>query len=206
MLQLSRQARLVEVATDKTFLRELKEVYDAFQKYLARKDTYGKNGRRRGPAKTGRLFLGRIRIPRIDPELFRRSRHSLRRSLQVSQRPRSEFCRHRLALSTRIFQTGNRQGRHPARRQSQSEFSSSADPGSAARRSRTARFRPDSGSRCVRADLGASGRSHQSLPARYRYPGEQRGRSTHHRRALRRRSRNANAPGDRARHWRRERA
>jgi starch phosphorylase len=44
MLQLSRQARLEELATDKTFLRELKQVYDAFQKYLTRKDTYGKTG------------------------------------------------------------------------------------------------------------------------------------------------------------------
>src|SRR5216110_2392883 len=44
MLQLSRQARLEELATDKTFLRELKQVYDAFQKYLARNDTYGKTG------------------------------------------------------------------------------------------------------------------------------------------------------------------
>src|SRR4051795_13286223 len=44
MLQLSRQAGLEEVAQDKTFLRELKGVYEAFQKYLARKDTYGKTG------------------------------------------------------------------------------------------------------------------------------------------------------------------
>src|SRR5436853_5585435 len=44
MLQLSRQARLEELATDKTFLRELKQVYDAFQKYLTRKDTYRKTG------------------------------------------------------------------------------------------------------------------------------------------------------------------
>jgi starch phosphorylase len=44
MLQLSRQARLVEVSQDKAFLRELKEVHDAFKKYLARKDTYGKTG------------------------------------------------------------------------------------------------------------------------------------------------------------------
>ena len=44
MLQLSRQARLVEVAGDDDFLRELGEVYGAFQKYLARKDTYGKTG------------------------------------------------------------------------------------------------------------------------------------------------------------------
>src|SRR5207248_9381612 len=44
MLQLSRQSRLEELAQDKTFLRELKEVHDAFRNYLARKDTYGKIG------------------------------------------------------------------------------------------------------------------------------------------------------------------
>lgn len=42
MLQLSRQARLNEVAQDKIFQRELKEVYDDFKAYLERKDTYGK--------------------------------------------------------------------------------------------------------------------------------------------------------------------
>ena len=42
MLQLSRQLRLEEVSQDKAFLRELKEVHDAFRNYLARKDTYGK--------------------------------------------------------------------------------------------------------------------------------------------------------------------
>src|ERR1041384_7693847 len=44
MLQLSRQARLVEVAQDKNFLRELKEEHEAYRDYLARKDTYGKTG------------------------------------------------------------------------------------------------------------------------------------------------------------------
>src|SRR2546429_3768569 len=44
MLQLSRQARLEELAQDKSFLRELKEVHDAFRNYLARQDTYGKAG------------------------------------------------------------------------------------------------------------------------------------------------------------------
>src|SRR5256886_5427175 len=44
MLQLSRQARLEELAQDKTFLRELKQVFEAFEKYLGRKDTYGKSG------------------------------------------------------------------------------------------------------------------------------------------------------------------
>jgi alpha-glucan phosphorylases len=44
MLQLSRQSRLEELSQDKTFLRELKEVHDAFRDYLACKDTYGKTG------------------------------------------------------------------------------------------------------------------------------------------------------------------
>jgi starch phosphorylase len=44
MLQLSRQARLEEVSQDKAFLRELKQVQDAFKKYLEREDTYGKVG------------------------------------------------------------------------------------------------------------------------------------------------------------------
>src|SRR6266550_1321410 len=44
MLQLSRQARLEEVSQDKAFLRELKQVHDAFKKYLERPDTYGKTG------------------------------------------------------------------------------------------------------------------------------------------------------------------
>ncbi|HEY5035571.1 MAG TPA: alpha-glucan family phosphorylase, partial [Chthoniobacterales bacterium] len=44
MLQLSRQARLIEVAKDESFLRDLGEVHCALKKYLARKDTYGKKG------------------------------------------------------------------------------------------------------------------------------------------------------------------
>src|SRR5205814_8857051 len=44
MLQRSRQSRLEELSQDKTFLRELKQVFDAFEKYLGRKDTYGKTG------------------------------------------------------------------------------------------------------------------------------------------------------------------
>src|SRR5262245_19918282 len=44
MLQLSRQSRLEELAQDKTFLRELKQVFEEFEKYLGRHDTYGKVG------------------------------------------------------------------------------------------------------------------------------------------------------------------
>src|ERR1700675_1277050 len=44
MLQLSRQARLEELARDEAFLRELQQVHDAFRNYLARQDTYGKIG------------------------------------------------------------------------------------------------------------------------------------------------------------------
>ena len=42
MLQLSRQARLEEVAGDKGFIRDLDAVHAKFKAYLARKDTYGK--------------------------------------------------------------------------------------------------------------------------------------------------------------------
>src|SRR5437870_9890442 len=44
MLQLSRQSRLEELAQDKNFLRELKQVFHDFEKYLGRHDTYGKTG------------------------------------------------------------------------------------------------------------------------------------------------------------------
>src|SRR5215472_8457284 len=44
MLQLSRQSRLEELAQDKNFLRELKQVFQDFEKYLGRRDTYGKTG------------------------------------------------------------------------------------------------------------------------------------------------------------------
>ena len=44
MLQLSRQSRLEELAQDKAFLRELKQVFEEFEKYLGRHDTYGKTG------------------------------------------------------------------------------------------------------------------------------------------------------------------
>jgi starch phosphorylase len=43
MLQLSRQARLVElVERDDDFMRDLRLVYEKFKRYLARQDTYGK--------------------------------------------------------------------------------------------------------------------------------------------------------------------
>lgn len=48
MLQLSRQARLEEVANDDDFVRELKTVHAQFKKYLARENTYG-GSRAKGP-------------------------------------------------------------------------------------------------------------------------------------------------------------
>src|SRR3954471_22395901 len=41
MLQLCRQARLVELSEDENFLRELTVVHGQFKAYMARKDTYG---------------------------------------------------------------------------------------------------------------------------------------------------------------------
>ena len=44
MLQLSRQSRLEELSQDKNFLRELKQIFEEFERYLGRQDTYGKTG------------------------------------------------------------------------------------------------------------------------------------------------------------------
>jgi len=43
MLQLSRQARLLELAGDDDYIREMQRVYEKFKSYMARKDTYGKS-------------------------------------------------------------------------------------------------------------------------------------------------------------------
>ncbi len=51
MLQMSRQARLVEVAEDDDFLRELAIVQEKFRAYMGRKDTYGKT-RKGSPIKS----------------------------------------------------------------------------------------------------------------------------------------------------------
>ena len=42
MLQLSRQARLIELGADDDYIREMRAVYQKFKAYLARPDTYGK--------------------------------------------------------------------------------------------------------------------------------------------------------------------
>ncbi|HYY29500.1 MAG TPA: alpha-glucan family phosphorylase, partial [Chthoniobacterales bacterium] len=42
MLQLSRQARLLELANDDDYIREMQAVYQKFKTYLSRPDTYGK--------------------------------------------------------------------------------------------------------------------------------------------------------------------
>ena len=84
MLQLSRQARLEEVAQDDDFLRDLTAVHKKYKAYLERKDTYGKQ------RKTGllhRLFFGGIRLPRVGAELLGRPRHPGRGPLQIGERP-----------------------------------------------------------------------------------------------------------------------
>ena len=50
MLQLSRQARLEEVAKDETFLRELARIHKQFRDYMARQDTYGRLRAQAAPA------------------------------------------------------------------------------------------------------------------------------------------------------------
>ncbi len=49
MLQMCRQARLTEVASDEHFLKDLAEVYGRFRAYMNRGDTYGKARRETSP-------------------------------------------------------------------------------------------------------------------------------------------------------------
>src|SRR5436190_21212019 len=42
MLQLSRQARLLELSTDDDYIREMRSIYQKFLTYMRRPDTYGK--------------------------------------------------------------------------------------------------------------------------------------------------------------------
>jgi starch phosphorylase len=50
MLQLSRQARLEEVAKDESFVRALTRIHTEFKAYMARKDTYGRLRAQAAPA------------------------------------------------------------------------------------------------------------------------------------------------------------
>ena len=86
MLQLSRQSRLEELAQDKNFLRELKQVFEDFEKYLGRQDTYGEAGAGCRDQESHRLFFRRIRFSRVDSELLRRTWDPGRRPLQIGQR------------------------------------------------------------------------------------------------------------------------
>ena len=86
MLQLSRQSRLEEVAQDKNFLRELKQVFQEFEKYLGRRDTLREGRARCRDQESDRLLFRRVRLSRINSELLRRPRHSGRRSLQIGKR------------------------------------------------------------------------------------------------------------------------
>ena len=135
MLQLSRQARLEEVATDKTFLRELKEVYDAFQKYLARKDTYGKNGVGAGLQKPVAYFSAEFgfheSIPNYSGGLGILSGDHCKSASDLDL----NFVAIGLLYRHGYFRQEIDKDGHPARRQPQSKFSSSSDPGSPARRS-----------------------------------------------------------------------
>src|SRR3982751_5970346 len=67
MLQLSRQGRLEELAQDKTFLRELKQVHDSFRKYLERPDTYGKTGAGKEMEKPVAYFSAEFGFPESVP-------------------------------------------------------------------------------------------------------------------------------------------
>ena len=206
MLQLSRQARLVEVSQDKSFLRELKEVYETFRNYLSRQDTYGKTGAGSAIKKTVAYFSAEFgfheSIPNYSGGLGILAGDHCKSASDLDL----NFVAIGLLVSARLFQTADRQGWRSAGGQSESELSSSADPRSSRRRFEPAHLGATARPPGVRQDLATPGRPHQSLSARHRHAGEQRRRSFDHSGTVRRRSRNAYAPGDRSRHRRSESA
>ena len=169
MLQLSRQARLVEVAQDKNFLRELKEVHDAFRHYLARKDTYGKTGTGSAIEKPVAYFSAEFgfheSIPNYsgglgilagdhcksasDLDLNFVAVGLLYRHGYFKQQIDKEGVQHAVSLNQNFHHLPIREVRS-----GDSEF---------------AHLRRHPGSRSVGENLAAARRPHQPLPARYRY-------------------------------------
>ena len=111
----------------RAFLRELGRIHTQFKAYMARQDTYGRlRAKAAGSEGQGqrphRLFLRRVRLPRVRAELLRRPGHPLGRPLQERQRPRPELLRRRPALPARLFQAADQPRRHPGGRPAQPEF------------------------------------------------------------------------------------
>ena len=206
MLQLSRQARLVEVSQDKTFLRELKEVYEAFRNYLSRQDTYGKTGAGNAIKKTVAYFSAEFgfheSIPNYsgglgilagdhcksasDLDLNFVAIGLLYRHGYFKQQIDKDGVQQAVSLNQNFHHLPIREVR--ARRFEPAHLGTTPRPPG------------------FRQDLATPGWSHQSLSTRHRHAGEQRRGSSDHRGTVRRRSRNAHPPGDRSRHRRSESA
>ena len=118
MLQLSRQARLEELAQDKTFLRELKQVHEAVSKISwRRKDTYGKTGAGSAMQKPVAYFSAEFGFHESIPNYSGGLGILAERSLQIGERSRSEISS-RSGCSTVTAISGSRSIRRAFRKRS----------------------------------------------------------------------------------------
>ena len=174
MLQLSRQSRLEELAQDKTFLRELKQVFEEFEKYLGRHDTYGKTG-------AGSAIKNPIAY--FSAEFgFHESIPNYSGGLGILA---GDHCKSASDLDLNFVAIGLLY-RHGYFRQQidkngvqaainlESKFLSSADPRGASRRHETSHLSANFGTRSFCPALGIARWPGKSLPPRYGHPGKQR--------------------------------
>ena len=203
MLQLSRQARLVEVAEDDDFLRELKEVHDAYQEISRRaRIPMERQARVRALKKPVAYFSAEFgfheSIPNYsgglgilsgdhcksasDLDLKFVAIGLLYRHGYFKQQIDKEGVQEAISLNQNFHHLPIREVRRDNRTLLVSVRILDRE--------------------VLRENLGAARRPDQSLPARHRHGGEHAGRPPDHGRALRRRSRDADAPGDGARHRR----
>ncbi len=201
MLQLSRQARLVEVAANAEFMRELKVVHKKFKGYMARTDTYGKTRPN-----------GRVSIAYFSAEFgFHESVPNYSGGLGILS---GDHCKSASDLDLN-FSAVTLLYRHGYFKQqiNKEGWQESVSLNQNFHHLPIEEVRKDDKPLLISVDLlgrnvfarglEARHRPHQPLPARHRHPREQRGRPAHHRPALRRRPGDAHPAGGRPRHRRR---
>ena len=158
-------------------------------------------------ASARRVFLAGVRPDRVPADLLGRARHPRGRPPQVRQRAGRAAGRRGLAVPEGLFPPVSDVGRLAAGAPPLQRFLGDA-AASVLRGRRDAGAGPRRAGRphAAAASLARSGRPRHAGAARRQHPREPSRSAGHHRRAVRRRQRDADSPGDRARRGRHPRA
>ncbi len=211
VLQLSRQARLEEVAQDESFLRELSRLHKQYKAYMAREDTYGRLRAKAAGAKE----KGNDLIAYFSAEFgFHESVPNYSGGLGILA---GDHCKSASDLDLNFCAVGllyrhgyfkqqiNREGLQEAVQLNQNFYNLPVQeiPGRGTRAEPLKVAVEKLPGRLVYAKVWQSGhRAHQPVPARHGHPGEQRRGPRHHRPALRRGPGDAHPAGTRPGHGR----